>query len=54
VISAKEISAELHSGLGYDVLRLYGRIGDRWESTGFSWLLGYVDGDWKVLAVENK
>ena len=54
VISAKEISVELNSGLGYDVLRLYGRIGDRWESTGFSWLLGYVDGDWKVLAVENK
>ena len=52
--SALGVSIEANSELGHAVLRLHGRIGDRWEWRSFSWLLGYVDGEWKVLAVENK
>lgn len=51
---ANGVSIEPNSEIGHAALRLHGRIGDRWEWRSFSWLLGYVDGEWKVLAVENK
>lgn len=51
--AAKGVSMITDPETGRAVLELSGELGDRWEWRNFSWQLGYVDGEWKILSIGN-